>query len=99
MIDWLNLFFNSLWIIALAIALAVVSWASWRAAEAAPTEKRSGQFGFELSRRIPQIYLSLAGALFCIGLAGTSTTLWQQVLWILFAAVFLWQWRVAFRNR
>ena len=32
MIDWLNLLSNTLWILALAAALAVVSTASWRAA-------------------------------------------------------------------
>ena len=31
MIDWYNLFANALWIIALAVALATLSYASWEA--------------------------------------------------------------------
>jgi len=77
MIDWYNLFMNTLWISACALALATLSYASWQASA----------LGEKLRKRIVdpwiQISFNVAGLLFCTGLAGTSGIFWQRILWIL----------------
>jgi hypothetical protein len=75
MIDWFNLFANALWIVALAIVLAVVSYASWQAS--LQHEKLRAQLG----RPVYGIYFDLAGVLFCLGMAGTSHKPWEIGLW------------------
>ncbi len=85
MIDWPNLFFNTLWILALAIGLAVFSYASWQASEQRTVLHR------QLMQPGGQFFLLLAGLLFCTGLAGTSDRLWETALWGLLAVFFLWR--------
>ncbi len=85
MIDWANLLFNTFWIVALALALAIVSWSSWQAS-VNKTGLRS-----ELNRAGPQRGLYLAGFLFSLGLALTSSIVYEQVIWFLFATYFLVQ--------
>lgn len=77
MIDWANLFFNTLWILALSIALAVVSWASWQAS----TGKT--RLSAELRQSGPQRMLLLSGFLFSLGLALTSHGVYAMVFWFL----------------
>ena len=83
MIDWFNLAANALWILACAIALATLSYASWAAS-----------LQHEKLRKILalpnyQISINLAGILFCLGLAGTSSKLWQSVLWLILMELFV----------
>ncbi|HBY08922.1 MAG TPA: hypothetical protein DEH22_14515 [Chloroflexi bacterium] len=82
MIDWYNLFMNALWILACALALATLSYASWQASAL------GGKFREYLGQPWIQISLNVAGVLFCAGLAGTSDVLWQRVLWILLGVGF-----------
>lgn len=82
MIDWLNLAANSLWIVGLALALAVVSYASWEAAQSA--EKLRAR----LAHPARQAALDFAGALFCLGLAATSASWWEKLLWGALAGLF-----------
>jgi hypothetical protein len=82
MIDWVNLFFNSLWIVALSIALATVSYHNWQA-----SEKKTGTWA-ELQGIGAQKALSAAGVLFSAGLAGTSEAIWEIGLWIVLGLVF-----------
>jgi hypothetical protein len=84
-IDWYNLAANSLWIFALALALAVLSFASW---EAKTGGKRLRDV---LSRPRWELTLNLAGALFCLGLAATSDKLWERILWLLLMGSYLIQ--------
>ncbi len=85
MIDWLDLAFNSLWVIALALALAVLSFASWEA-------KVGGErLRDVLSRPRWEFTLNLAGALFCLGLAATSDKIWERVVWLVLAGLYLFQ--------
>ena len=82
MIDWYNLLMNSLWILACALALATLSFASWQASVTREKfRKQLSQPGFQIS-------FNIAGLLFCIGLAGTSEIIWQRVLWVLLAVGF-----------
>lgn len=85
MIDWLNLAANALWICALALALAVLSFASWEA-------KVGGErLRIVLSRPRWEFTLNLAGVLFCLGLAATSSKIWERALWLVLAGLYLFQ--------
>jgi len=85
MIDWYNLAANALWIIGLAIALAVLSHASWQAAlKHEKLRQQLGQPGY-------QIFLDLAAVSFCLGMAGTSRRAWEIILWAVLAVLFIAQ--------
>lgn len=85
MIDWFNLAANAMWIIGLAIALAVVSHASWQAAlHHEKLRSRLAQPGY-------QIYIDLAAVLFCLGMAATSRRVWEIILWSGLAVLFIAQ--------
>ena len=85
MLDWANLAANALWILGCAIALAALSYASWAAS--AYREK--------FSQRIKgpgiQAALNLGGFFFSSGLAATSDSTLEIVLWLVLAAAFLVQ--------
>ena len=85
MIDWFNLGLNALWIIACALALATLAYASWEASA------MKVKLRVRLNQPKIQIILNIAGILFCFGLAGTSSVIWQQGLWILLAVGFMIQ--------
>ena len=87
MIEWLNLASNSLWIFGLALALAAFSYASWQASS---NHEKSVRNKFRLVLSSPSVHLALnmAGMLFCAGLAATSTTIFEIVLWIILAIAF-----------
>jgi hypothetical protein len=93
MIDWYNLLMNALWILACALALAAVSYASWQASVLGE------KFRVVLGKSGIQQALNAAGLLFCAGLAGTSDVLWQRLLWILLALGFALQIGVEFFKR
>jgi hypothetical protein len=85
MIDWYNLAANSLWILGCAVSLATLSYASW---EASILDEK---FITRLKRPSYQIALSLAGLLFCTGLAGTSDSTLEIILWSILSLAFLVQ--------
>jgi membrane protein implicated in regulation of membrane protease activity len=83
MINWFSMFANSLWIIALALALAALSYASWRASvdkEKLRSKLNKGEYS---------AVFSLAGLLFCAGLALTAPSTLQTVLWTILGIGFL----------
>ncbi len=82
MIDWLNLFANSLWILGLALALATFSFASWQAS--LNHEKLRVQF----DRANIMNAFNLAGIFFCAGLAATSRRWWEIAIWIVLSVAF-----------
>ncbi len=75
MIDWAGLVANSLWIVGCALALGLVSYASWQAS--------LGNRKFISQFKQPQLQagFSLAGMLFSAGLALTSNMIWEKGLW------------------
>lgn len=85
MIDWFNLMANALWILGLAIALAVISHASWQAA------LHHEKLRLWLARPGYQMYIDLAAVLFCLGMAATSPRVWEIVLWCGLAVLFIAQ--------
>ncbi|MFQ5616086.1 MAG: hypothetical protein ACE5GO_06470 [Anaerolineales bacterium] len=91
MINWINLAFNTLWIVALAMALAALSYASWRASDGANRTERKTRFRDELNQPGIQFFLNLAGFLFSSGLAFTSGRTFEKVIWFVLAALFLVQ--------
>jgi hypothetical protein len=93
MIDWYNLVMNSFWILACAIALATLSYASWEAS----TMKE--KFLTRLGQPNYQNILNIAGLLFCVGLAGTSDVVWQQILWGLLGLGFIFQFVLGLKKR
>jgi len=82
MIDWLNLLFNSIWILALALALSVVSIAYWEA-QIGGKKLRAllGQYRYALP-------LILAGVVFCLGMAATSAKWWEWIFWEISVVLF-----------
>jgi len=85
MIDWVNLASNALWIFALALALAMFSFAYW---ERSATGERMRVI---LTKPRWEVGLNLAGALFCLGLAATSDRLWERVLWLILMGLYVAQ--------
>lgn len=81
LIDWFNLAANALWIIACAIALAALSYASWVAA------LRGVRFKIVLQGSTYQIVFHLAGLLFALGMAGTAGNTIVAVLWLVLAVL------------
>ena len=85
MIDWYNLFANSLWIVALALALATLGFARWQArTEGVKLQAVLNRTGWQNS-------LNLAGTAFCAGLALTTEVWWEQLLWAVLGILFLLQ--------
>ncbi len=82
MIDWLNLAYNALWVAGLALALAAVSTASWRAS------LRRNRLADELARPGLRRSLHAAGLLFSLGLGLASPAAWQQAAGAVFTLVF-----------
>lgn len=80
--DWWNLLFNALWVAALALALAAVSAAGWRASV------QKTRLNDELARPGAGRTLMISGVLFCAGLALTSASWWERLAWGLFAGYF-----------
>ena len=85
MIDWFNVGTNALWITGCALALAVLSWSSW---EAAQTGQKWRQV---LGAPACQRWITIAGMLFCAGLALTAKTWWEIALWAVLGILFLVQ--------
>jgi phosphoglycerol transferase MdoB-like AlkP superfamily enzyme len=85
MIDWFNLAANALWIFGLAVALAVVSHASWQAV------LHHEKLRFRLAQPGYQIFIDLAAVLFCLGMATTSRRVWEIILWSGLAVLFIAQ--------
>ncbi len=85
MIDIWGVIANSLWILGLAVLLAVLSWARW----IAHTEQ--SRLRIVLKQPSIQIALDVGLSLFCMGLAATGRTWWERVLWGLLAAAWVVQ--------
>ncbi|HNT73593.1 MAG TPA: hypothetical protein PKH77_01100 [Anaerolineae bacterium] len=82
-IDLLGIFFNSLWIIGLAVLLATWSYAYYEAGKAKVKARNKFQeFGYALA-------LDAGAALFIAGMATTEDRWWGRGLWIALGAVVL----------
>ena len=79
--------------LALALLLAVFSYASWKAS------LDSSSLWQQLSRPSAGFFISLAGLIFCIGLAGVSDPLWIRLPWGFLALFFGWRMVISLRAR
>jgi hypothetical protein len=90
MIDWWNVFTNSLWIIGLAQALAVFSYVDWQASTAGQSPGATVAWLTHNSGFVGGM------ALVCLGAGLGASPWWERVLWLLFAgslvslATWLW---------
>ena len=92
MIDVSSMLANGLWVAGLALLLATLSWAHWRASREhwrASRERRT--LRAELHRPATGRTLNAGMVLFCAGLAATGRRWWEWVLWGLLALGFLAQ--------
>ncbi|HMD88175.1 MAG TPA: hypothetical protein VKF38_03340 [Anaerolineaceae bacterium] len=93
LIDWGALAANSLWIVGLGLALAVLSFAGFEA------RVSRIHLGTILKQPRFDITLNLAGILFCSGLAANTDQLFERILWIILAVLFFLSILLGFRKR
>lgn len=86
MIDWWEVFSNAIWIGGAALALAALSWASW---QASVNHQRLRQ---ALGQSSIQAALNIAGALFSLGMGATARGPLEIIIWLILAALFVYQW-------
>jgi hypothetical protein len=93
MIDWPNFIANTIWILALSAALAVVSTASWRAS----LEKV--RFRDVLGRR--EFNLPLLGCLvaFSLGVTLSVPEVWEKLAWGALTLLSFFQFGISYRNK
>jgi hypothetical protein len=80
MVDIKGVVTNSLWIVGLAILLAVLSWVHWL------SKVKRTSFRDVVKHPQTQRYLNTGLFLFSIGLATSTQTWWERTLWGLLAA-------------
>lgn len=85
MINWLNLLFNSIWILAMSLALAVLSIVYYQA------KQESKKISTYLNSPRYAFTLNIAGGLFCFGLALTADRWWEIIIWIVLMGLFSYQ--------
>jgi phosphatidylglycerophosphate synthase len=85
MINWWNLITNSIWILALSLALAVVGIAYYQA------QREGEKLRQVLKTPKYTLTLNISGVVFCLGMALTSTKWWDVLLWIVFVGLFGYQ--------
>jgi hypothetical protein len=93
MIDWLLVGFSALWIGGLSLSLASLSLANYRAYE----ERR--KVGLILVLPVFRVMVNLGMTLFCLGMVGGASEVWEQLLWGILVLVFVVQTWVAWRGR
>jgi multisubunit Na+/H+ antiporter MnhB subunit len=92
MIDWVNVFFNALWVLGAAVILAALSFYHYDA------QNRGERLRVRLAAPDFQVWLSVGLVLISLGLALTGASWWERVLWALFCVVSAWQIRVSWRQ-
>jgi hypothetical protein len=78
-IDWWNIFTNSVWISGLALALASFGYADWQAWRS----DEGIRMTIQITTRSPGFALGLALA--CLGAGLGVSTWWQRIVWLLLA--------------
>jgi hypothetical protein len=83
--DCFFMVFNALWILGLGFIIASLSYASFQAAQ----QKKQ----FKQALKMPACRkLGLLGlVIFCIGLAGGVSAIWERIVWAVLAIIFTYQ--------
>ena len=80
MIDWWNVLTHMLWILGVAVAMAVLSYVDW-------ISSRAGEgLGATLKRVMQSPVFWLGLVLVCLGAGLGVTVWWRRVLWLLLGA-------------
>jgi hypothetical protein len=80
-INWFSLFFNTFWILGLAILLAALSYYYWQASqESRPLREQLNQPSFLKFFWLSFVFIG-------VGLAGTSQRAWETTIWIIFTLI------------
>jgi hypothetical protein len=87
MINWLNLVYNSIWIVALALALAVFGVAYYQ------SQWRGEKVKVLLNKAKFTMPLNIAGVIFCVGMALIADKWWEILLWVFLIVSFGYQLR------
>jgi hypothetical protein len=88
MIDWYLVGFNALWIMGLGLVTAGLSLANYLGS------RQNWRFGQALKIPACKIMIGLGLVFFCLGLAGDVSTIWERLLWVVLALIFVFQtWR------
>lgn len=85
MINWWGVAANSIWILAMALGLAVVSFGYYR------SQIENLKFKIVLKRVEYSFLLNIAGGIFCLGMIFTSKVWWEMGLWGIMTGLFGWQ--------
>jgi len=89
MIDWVSVGFGGLWIFGLSLALAAVGIANFLAGE------NKECFRQALERPACRNMFDLGLVCFCLGWAGGAPAIWERLLWVILASLFVLQRRQA----
>jgi len=82
LIDWVSVGFSALWILGLGLVTAALSFANYLASQ----QKR--RFRQVLEMPNCRIMINLGLVLFCLGLAGSVSIVWERLLWAVLALIF-----------
>ena len=85
MIDWLNLLFNTTWILGAALALGAVGLAYFR------VQAGRGIFRKILESPGCMLALNISGALFALGMGLIAKRWWEIGLWVVMTGVFAYK--------
>ena len=83
LINWKMVGSASLWIIGLAVILAVFGFVDYHAKES------GGRFRDHLREPNYQAWVNVGLVLFCLGLLGSAKALWEGILWGILAIAFI----------
>lgn len=92
MIDWYRIAVHALWIVGSAIALSVLSFACWE------KDAKGERLSLLLSQSHRVVHLNSAALLFCLGMAGTSRSNWEIVLWCILVGWYVYKTWTAIRS-
>ncbi len=85
MIDWYSAGFSTLWIIGLGFVTAGLSLANFMGFW------QNIKFRKAIKWSSCRIMISLGLVFFCLGLAGSVSTIWEHILWVVLAFIFALQ--------
>jgi hypothetical protein len=89
MIDWVSVGFGALWVLGLGLVTATLSIANYLAGQ------QKQRFSQALEMPACRIMLALGLVFFCLGWAGSVSTVWERFLWAVLGLMFALQtWHV-----